>query len=355
MKYALIGCGRISPYHVEGAKSNGLEIVALCDIKREAAEKIKKEHSLSAKVYTDYKEMIEKERPELIGIATSSGAHGEIAIYAIKKGCNLIIEKPIALSIKEAKEIVKLSKEYNVKVSACHQNRFNLAITQMRAALEKGRFGKLSHGSIIVRWTRDREYYSQDNWRGTWAEDGGALMNQCVHGFDLLRWMMGDEIEEVYAVTKRQFHDYIEVEDLGQALIKFKNGAIATAEGTTNLYRASEETEVISLFGEKGVAEIGGTNANKITRWAFSDETDEDEEIRNTAEYGVNVYGNGHSVLYADVIDAINKDREPYVSAQAGLNALELILAIYKSSKTGEVVKLPLDDFSTTDMIGFFK
>ena len=114
--------------------------------------------------------MIEKERPELIGIATSSGAHGEIAIYAIKKGCNLIIEKPIALSINEAKEIVRLSKKYNVKVSACHQNRFNLAITQMRAALEKGRFGKLSHGSIIVRWTRDREYYSQDNWRGTWAQ-----------------------------------------------------------------------------------------------------------------------------------------------------------------------------------------
>lgn len=138
--------------------------------KKRGSRKYKKEHSLSAKIYTDYKEMIEKERPELIGIATSSGAHGEIAIYAIKKGCNLIIEKPIALSINEAKEIVRLSKKYNVKVSACHQNRFNLAITQMRAALEKGRFGKLSHGSIIVRWTRDREYYSQDNWRGTWAQ-----------------------------------------------------------------------------------------------------------------------------------------------------------------------------------------
>ena len=112
----------------------------------------------------------------------------------------------MAMSIADANEIIRLSEEKGVKVSACHQNRFNVAVQQMRKALEAGRFGKLSHGSIHVPWNRNREYYDQAKWRGTWAQDGGALMNQCIHGIDLLRWMMGDEVEEVYAQTAQQFH-----------------------------------------------------------------------------------------------------------------------------------------------------
>ncbi len=354
MKYALIGCGRIAPNHIAAAEKNGLEIVAVCDILPSACKELCEKKGISAKIYTDYKEMVEKEAPDLIAIATDSGKHAEIAKFCIKKGCNLIIEKPISLKISDAEEIVKLAKEYNVKVSACHQNRFNVAIQKTRKALEEGRLGNLSHGSIVVRWSRDKSYYDQAAWRGTWEGDGGALMNQCIHGFDLLRWMFGDEIDEVYAVTTRRFHSYIEGEDLGQAVIKFKNGCIATAEGTTNIFSNSEDTEILSLFGDKGAIEVGGTAANKIIRWAFSDETEEDSALRETTESAKNVYGNGHASLYADVIDAIENDREPYVSAEAGKRALELILAIYKSSKTGQSVKFPLNDFSTTEMIGFF-
>lgn len=103
-----------------------------------------------------------------------------------------------------------MAEERGVKVSACHQNRFNIAIQELRKALESGRFGRLSHGSINVRWNRNRGYYDQAPWRGTWAQDGGCLMNQCIHGIDLLRWMMGNEVEEVYGATRQQFHDYLE-------------------------------------------------------------------------------------------------------------------------------------------------
>ena len=113
------------------------------------------------------------------------------------------------MSIADANKIIALAKEKKVKVAACHQNRFNLAVQEMRRALETGRFGKISHGSINVRWNRNEDYYNQAKWRGTWASDGGALMNQCIHGIDLLRWMMGDEIVEVYGQTRQQFHHYL--------------------------------------------------------------------------------------------------------------------------------------------------
>ena len=256
--------------------------------------------------------------------------------------------------MKDAREIVALSEEFGVKVSACHQNRFNVAIQKARKALEEGRLGNISHGAITVRWSRSRDYYAQADWRGTWAHDGGTLMNQCIHGFDLLRWMLGDEIDEVYGATNNTFHPYIEGEDLGMAIVKFKNGSIATAEGTTNIYDNALDTETLCLYGDKGAIEIGGTAANKVTVWSFKDEKEDDSEHRATTEQTANVYGNGHTSLYADVIDAIKNDRAPYVDAKAGMRALEFILAVYKSRKEGKAVKLPLDEFSTLDMMGTF-
>ena len=223
----------------------------------------------------------------------------------------------------------------------------------MRKAVESGRFGKLSHGSIHVRWNRNKDYYTQASWRGTWAQDGGALMNQCIHGIDLLRWMMGDEVEEIYGVTRQQFHDYLEAEDIGMAVVKFKNGAIATIEGTTNVFPKNLE-ETLYLFGEKGTVKLGGKSTNNIDVWDFADESEQDQKNKGLEEETCNVYGNGHTSLFADMIDAIKNDRKPYVDAVAGRNALEMILAIYKSQKTGMPVKLPLEDFSSIDMQGEF-
>ena len=259
----------------------------------------------------------------------------------------------MAMTMEDAEEVIRRSQEKGVKVSVCHQNRFNLAVKEMRKALEDGRFGRISHGSVHVRWNRGKQYYDQALWRGKWASDGGCLFNQCIHGIDLLRWMMGDEVEEIYGVTKRQFHDYLECEDIGMAVVKFKNGAVGTIEGTVNVYPRNLE-ETLCLFGEKGTVKIGGTSTNNIDVWNFADESEEDSKNKGLQEQTSNVYGNGHTSLYADVIDAVNSGRSPYIDAVAGRNAVEMILAIYQSAATGMPVKLPLKDVASTDFEGRF-
>lgn len=357
MKYGLIGCGRIATNHVKAVLNNNLEFVAACDIEESQINNLLTKHGLdkdtAIKHYIDYKKMIEQNKLDLVAIATESGNHAEIALYCIDHGINCIIEKPIAMSIQEADQIIRHAEEKGVKVSACHQNRFNIAVQEMRKAVEAGRFGKLSHGSVHVRWNRNVDYYTQAPWRGKWASDGGALMNQCIHGIDLLRWMMGDEVEEVYGQTRQQFHDYLEAEDVGMAVIKFKNGAVATIEGTTNVYPRNLE-ETLYLFGENGTVKLGGTSTNNIDVWQFANETEADHKNKGLEEATSNVYGNGHTSLYADVIDAVKNDRRPYVDAVAGRNALELVLAIYKSQKDGKPVKFPLDDFASAEMAGEF-
>lgn len=357
MRYALIGCGRIAVNHMTAAKNNDLEIVGMCDIVPEKIgallEKCGGVEGEQPRRYTDYREMIEAEKPQLVSIATESGKHAAIALYCIEHGVNVIIEKPMAMSMQDADAIVRAADETGVKVAACHQNRFNVAIQKLRTAVEGGRFGKLSHGTIHVRWNRRKEYYDQAPWRGTWEQDGGALMNQCIHGIDLLRWMMGDDIEEVYGATRQRFHDYLEAEDVGMAVIKFSSGAIGTIEGTTNVYPKNLE-ETLCIFGENGTVKIGGTSTNNIDVWQFADETEEDQANKGLKEQTSNVYGNGHTALFADMIDAIENDRAPYVDARAGRRALELVLAVYKSQKTGLPVRLPLENFASTDMKGEF-
>lgn len=355
MKYALIGCGRISANHIAAAKANRLEFVGICDINKEMLQdKVSRFDLEEVYQYVDYHKMLEKERPELVAIATESGKHAAIALDCIEAGCNVIIEKPIALTLAEADAVIKAAKEKGVKVCANHQNRFNKSIQKIRDAVEKERFGRMFYGTAHIRWCRDENYYMQAKWRGTWEQDGGALMNQCIHNIDLLRWMMGDEVEEVIGMTDRLNHPYIEAEDLGIALVKFKNGAYGVIEGTTDLYPKNLE-ETLYLFGENGTVKVGGQSVNKIEEWRFADSLEKPEDV--IAEFGENppnVYGFGHTPLYADVIDAIQCDREPYVNGEAGRRALELVLAIYKSAAEGKSVRLPLDNCSTMDFQGRF-
>lgn len=356
MKYALIGCGRIAVNHIKAVVNNNLDFVAVCDIIPSQIDVLfeKTGYTGSPERFTDYKEMLVKHPEiELVAIATESGVHAEIVLYCIDQGVNVIVEKPMAMSMADADEIVLRSQEKGVKVSACHQNRFNIAVQEMRHALEDGRFGRISHGSIHVRWNRGKQYYDQADWRGKWASDGGCLFNQCIHGIDLLRWMMGDEVDEVYGVTKQQFHDYLECEDVGMAVVKFKNGAVGTIEGTVNVYPKNLE-ETLYLFGETGTVKIGGTSTNNIDVWNFADESEKDSKNKGLQEETSNVYGNGHTSLYADVIDSIQNDRKPYVDAVAGRNAVEMILAIYQSAATGLPINLPLKNVASTDFTGRF-
>ncbi len=351
MKYALIGCGRISPNHIAAAQGNNLEIAAICDIDESCMEDkmLKFKLGQDTKRYTDYIEMLDKEKPELVAICTESGKHAQIALECIGRGVNCIIEKPIALSIKDADAIISAAIKNHVKVCACHQNRFNKSVQIIREAIEMRRFGRLFYGTAHIRWCRDHEYYDRASWRGTWEQDGGALMNQCIHNIDLLRWMMGSEIDEVVGMTDRLNHPYIEAEDLGIALIRFKNGSYGIVEGTTDIYPKNLE-ETLYIFGEKGTVKAGGQSVNIIEEWNFSDMLDDPVAVKERFhENPPSVYGYGHKPLYADVIHAIEQDRQPYVNAIEGKRALELVLAIYKSAATGMPVKLPLEECSTMD------
>ena len=358
LKFAIIGCGRISYKHVEGLVNNKEEavLVATCDIDIEKAnakrdEYIEKmEENVTVNTYTDYKEMLEKEDIDVVTIATESGYHPEIAIYAMKKGKHTVVEKPMALSIDDANEMIKVAKENNVKLAICHQNRFNKPIQQLRKAMDEGRFGRLVNGTARILWNRNEGYYKQAPWRGTWRLDGGTLMNQCIHNIDLLQWMMGGEIDTVYAQCDNFLRD-IEAEDFGAILVRFKNGAIGIIEGTACVFPKNLE-ETLSVFGEKGTVAIGGLAVNKIETWRFEDgEENEEEEILKAQEGDPDsVYGKGHTPLFKNVIDAINNDVEPLINGEQGKRAMSIILAAYKSRLTGMPVKFPFENFSTLDM-----
>ena len=360
LRYGLIGCGRISPNHLAATKENQehIELVALCDLVADRMDSVLVQAGIDGggvNKYTDFRDMLESEHLDLVAIATESGSHAQIGLDCINAGCHVIIEKPMALSIVDADRLIDAAEEKGVVLCACHQNRFNKSIQKVREAIEEDRFGKLLHGAAHVRWNRGKQYYEQAPWRGTWEHDGGALMNQCIHNIDLLRWMMGEDIEEVFAYTGRLQHGYIEAEDLGLALIKFSNGAYGLIEGTTNVYPKNLE-ETLYVFGEAGTVKVGGKSVNIIDEWSFADGKDDPEDIKSRYhETPKNIYGFGHTPLYRDVVSAIREGRNPLVDGRAGKSAVELVLAIYKSSLEGRPVSLPLQDFSTSHMLGYFK
>ncbi|QAA30598.1 Gfo/Idh/MocA family protein [Clostridium manihotivorum] len=359
-RFAIIGCGRISYKHVEAIAANKNEgiLVCVCDIVEERAVSKAKQYKEKCppeqlpKVYTDYQEMIEKEQIDIITIATESGYHAEIAVYCMNKGINVICEKPMALSIEDADNMICIAKLNNVKLCICHQNRFNSSIQLLRKAVEKNRFGRLISGTARILWNRDMDYYTQAKWRGTWELDGGALMNQCIHDIDLLQWMLGGQIDTVYAQCDT-FLRKIDAEDFGAIIIRFKNGAIGMVEGTTCIYPRNLK-ETLDIFGEKGTVSIGGIAVNKIDTWSFEDESQDNEFISKFSSKDPDtVYGFGHKFLFKDMINAIRENKTPYVDGEEGKKAMAIVLAAYKSRLTGKEVKFPLEWFSTLDMKGF--
>jgi predicted dehydrogenase len=267
----------------------------------------------------------------------------------MKKGKHVIVEKPMALSTTDANEMIETAKANNVKLCVSHQNRFNLPIQKLRRAIEDGSFGKIISGNARVLWNRGAEYYDQAPWRGTYEQDGGCLMNQCIHNIDLLQWMLGEEIEWIHAEVGNFIHPYIEAEDYGSIQIKFKNGAIGNVEGTVCVYPRNLE-ETLSIIGEKGTAVISGLAVNKIQTWRFEDGDEAEKLVMAECNREIDsVYGEGHSALYADMISAIKNKREPYINGEKGKKAMGIILAAYKSSEEGKRVNFPIENIKSTD------
>ena len=355
MKYALIGCGAISKNHIQAALAADLEIVALCDVvvpnMETALQLIPEERRESVRCYTDYNEMLAKEKPELVALALGSGLKKRVSIDCMHAGANVIVEKPIALSLADADEMIEVAESCGVKLCVCHQLRFVPTVRCVHEAAVRGEFGKLFHGTVQVRRNRNKAYFDAAKWRGTWKQDGGTLMNQCIHYTDLLTWFMGKPVE-VFAYTDNLAHSYTEAEDMGLALVKFENGAYGMIEGTINTY-PNNLSDTAAVFGEKGCVSLGGKFLDVPERWKFENLPESVEETIRLFDIPEN--GAGHIPFYRNVVNAIEGSEELLTTPEDARAAVELILAIYRSAADGRPVKLPLSEGSTLDFVGRFE
>lgn len=356
LNFAIIGCGRIASKIVDGIIKNSdkAKLVAISDILEDKMDFIEKKYLNSQNIYEniikekDYKDIIDKIKLDVAIIATESGYHEEIGLFFLENGINVIIEKPIAMSISGAQRLVDKAKEKNLKLAACHQNRFNYPIQSLKKAILENKLGDIYTGTARILWYRDDNYYNQASWRGTWELDGGTFMNQCIHNIDLLNWMMNSEIDTVYSLANT-FSRKIEGEDYGVILIKYKNGKIGTVEGSVITYPKNLE-ETLTIVGSKGTVVIGGTAVNKVDTWRVDGDSEEEMKKIDCGDPN-SVYGYGHEALYKDFIEAIEENRKPLVDGEAGLLAVKIILAAYKSRKTGTVIKFDeFKEFSTKEM-----
>ncbi len=338
LKFALLGCGRISRKHVDAITSiSDAKLVAVCDqdLRRAAAigEKLGIPH------FADADEML-KTCPDIdvVNILTPTGYHAQHAVKVASYGKHVVVEKPMALKLEDADAMIMACDRAGVRLFVVKQNRYNLPVQRLRGALDSGRFGKLVMGTVRVRWCRRQDYYDQDAWRGTWELDGGVLANQASHHVDLLMWMLG-EVESVYAKTATRLVN-VETEDTAAVVLQFTSGALGIVEATTATRPADLEGS-LSILGERGSVVIGGFAVNELVTWKFEDQRPEDasvvSESRTVPE---NVYGFGHQAFIENVVQTIRGRGAALVDGLEGRKSIEVINAIYESVHTGREVTL---------------
>ena len=339
LKIALVGCGRIAKRHSEllgYEKIKGASLLTVCDINEKKAKKIGEQFDLP--YYTDMDEMMKKQSVDVVSVLTESGNHAKHVINLAKYGKHIVVEKPMALTLEDADQMINACDKNNCKLFIIKQNRFNVPVLKLRQALESGRFGKLVLGTVRVRWARPQSYYDQDSWRGTWALDGGVITNQASHHIDMLEWMMGDVVS-VFAKANTSLAN-IEAEDTAVVTLKFKNGALGIIEATTAT-RPHDLEGSISILGEKGSVVISGFAVNKMQTWSFEKKLDGDNVVLDKFSVNPpNVYGFGHQAYYDHVVECVLNDSANLVDGLQGRKSIELISAIYESAETGKEVFL---------------
>lgn len=337
-KIALVGCGRISRNHLAAiAAVDGLKLTAVCDSVAERAREAGGEAGVPW--FDTYEAMLREVECDAVTIATPSGLHPRHGVIAARAGKHVITEKPMAISLEGADELVRACDDAGVHLFVVKQNRLNPPVQLLKRAIDKNRFGRVFLANATIRWARPQEYYDQAPWRGTWEFDGGAFMNQASHYVDLIQWLVGP-VESVIAKTATLARR-IETEDTGVAVLKFRNGALGTIEVTMLTYPKNMEGS-ITILGEKGTVKIGGTAVNQIEHWNFAEYDDDDKLVEGVNTNPPNVYGFGHEAYYRNVLSVLRGDAQPDTDGRAGRKSLELILGIYESAKSGRDVALPL-------------
>ncbi|MGQ0537454.1 MAG: Gfo/Idh/MocA family protein, partial [Gemmatimonadaceae bacterium] len=298
---ALVGCGRIAQTHFEAlARVSGMRLTAVCDVLPERAQAAGEAQGVP--FYTSYEKMLAEAPGDLVAICTPSGMHPQHGIMAARCGKHVVCEKPMAIALSAADELVQACDDAGVRLFVVKQNRLNPAVQLLKRAVDRERFGRIYLANTTVRWTRPQEYYDQAPWRGTWEFDGGAFMNQASHYVDLIQWLVGP-VESVMARTATLARK-IEAEDTGVALLKFRSGALGVMEVTMLTYPRNMEGS-LTILGEKGAVKIGGTAVNKVEHWQFADYDDDDKRLEQAATNPPNVYGFGHEAYYRNVIDVL--------------------------------------------------
>ncbi|HEY7234688.1 MAG TPA: Gfo/Idh/MocA family oxidoreductase [Gemmatimonadaceae bacterium] len=337
-KVALVGCGRISRNHFDALrKVDGLTLTAVCDVVPERARAAAEQEGVIG--YTNFEELLERADCDVVSVCTPSGLHAAQGAHAARAGKHVITEKPMAITLGQADDLVKACDDAGVFLFVVKQNRLNPPIQLLRRAIDKGRFGRIYLANTTVRWQRPQEYYDAAPWRGTWEFDGGAILNQASHYVDLIQWLVGP-VESVMAKTATQARR-IEAEDSGVALLKFRSGALGVIEVSVLTYPRNLEGS-ITILGEKGSVKIGGTAVNRVEHWLFADYDDDDKLIESASTNPPNVYGFGHEGYYRNVLAVLRGAAQPQTDGRAGRKSLELILGIYESAKSGREVPIPL-------------
>jgi UDP-N-acetyl-2-amino-2-deoxyglucuronate dehydrogenase len=344
--FAIIGCGLIAKFHARAINdTRGAKLVACYNRTMPAAEKLAAE--FDCQPYDDLPAMLKNDKVNVVVIGTPSGAHMEPAVAAAKAGKHVIVEKPLEITLKRCDKIIDACRANNVTLSTIFPSRFHDSATEMKRAIDAGRFGRLTIGDAYVKWFRTQQYYDSGKWRGTWELDGGgALMNQAVHSVDLLLWLMGPVVE-VTAHAAMLAHERIAVEDTVVATLKFASGALGVIEATTAAYPGYLKR--IEIHGSAGSAVM---EEEDLIKWDFAKEQKRDAAIREAANAKKSGGGgasdpaaighHGHARQFRDVLDAIKKGKSPLIDGPQGRQAVETILAIYKAAETGKAVKLPL-------------
>src|SRR5690242_10710263 len=338
VRVALVGCGRISKNHLEAIdKVQGIRLVAVADTDIERARAVGAARNVPA--FGSLDEMLANVPSDLVSICTPSGLHPQHGIVAARAGRHVLTEKPMAISLAAADELVQACDAAGVQLFVVKQNRLNPAIQLLKRAVDKGRFGRLYMANVTVRWTRPQSYYDAEPWRGTWEFDGGAFMNQASHYVDLMQWLMGPA-ESVMAKTATQARR-IEAEDSGVAVVKFRSGALGVMEVSVLTFPKNLEGS-ITILGETGSVKIGGTAVNRVDHWEFADYDDDDKLVETAATAPPSVYGFGHVPYYENVVAVLQGRARADTDGRAGRKSLELILGIYESARTGCEVPIPL-------------
>ena len=329
--------------------------MALCDNKSERLDNASKSFneaclessgsSESPAQYQSYESLIadiesKKINIDLVILTTPSGLHPKQAILAAKAGVHVCTEKPMATRWSDGLEMVKACDDAGVYLFVVKQNRFNSTLQLVKKQIESGRFGRLSMVSVNVFWQRPQSYYDNDEWRGTWEFDGGALMNQASHYIDLLDWLIGpvQSVSASIATLGRS----IEVEDTAALQLRWRNGALGTMAVTMLTFPKNLEGS-ITILGDKGTVKVGGPAVNKIEHWEFSDSNSDDQLVQNASYETTSVYGFGHPLYYENMLNALQGKQKPLCDGREGLKSLELLSAAYLSARDSRVINLPLE------------